>query len=308
MIAFCSGKQRRNLLLQTPGINGLDYLEVLGMPGCGDQLALTFLKDARGLALTPDNFSLSGDTAIAVTNVSPAGSDDPLTVTVQLSGSGDFSPYTLMLVQSATNNDPPAGIDSQLNSASFSFKAGCATPVDCSTVQCCPSNLAAAPDIHYLARDFASLRQAMLDRIAALIPTWTETHEADPGITLVEALAYAADRVSYRQDAINTEAYIGTARSRISLRRHARLVDYQIGEGANSRAWVCLETNSTLNIPAGTQFYPLVPIKPRCSRPAPARCLRACRTQRSTPNRAGWSFTHGAMMDAAFPSVRPRPR
>jgi hypothetical protein len=259
MIAFCTGKQRRNLLLQQPGTNGLDYLEVLGPPGCGDQLALTFLKDARGLMLTTENISLTGDTPLAVTNILPASNDDPLTVTIQLNGSGDFSPYTLTLVQSSTNNDPPAGIDAQLNTASFSFKAGCATPVDCKTVQCCPSDLPAPPDIHYLARDFASLRQAMLDRIAALVPTWTETHESDLGITLVEALAYAADRVSYRQDAVNTEAYIGTARSRISLRRHARLVDYQVSEGANSRAWICLTTSNTLNVPAGTQFYPLVP-------------------------------------------------
>ena len=54
-------------------------------------------------------------------------------------------------------------------------------------------------------------------------------------VTMVETLAYAADRVSYMQDAVNTEAYIGTARSRISMRRHARLVDYQVSEGANAR-------------------------------------------------------------------------
>jgi hypothetical protein len=259
MIAFCTDKQRRNLLLQTPGVNGLDYLEVLGPQGCGDQLALTFLKDARSLTFTPDNVSLTGDTALEVTNILPVTNDDPLTVIVQLSGSGDFSPYTLTLVKSSTNSDPPVGIDSQLNTATFSFKAACATPVDCKTVQCCPSDLATPPDIHYLARDYASVRQAMLDRMSVLVPTWTETHEADPGITLVEALAYAADRVSYLQDAVNTEAYIGTARSRISLRRHARLVDYQISEGANARAWVCLSTSKTLMVPAGTQFYPLVP-------------------------------------------------
>jgi hypothetical protein len=259
MIAFCTDKQRRDLLLQTPGINGLDYLEVLGPQGCGNQLALTFLKDARSLALTPENISLTGDTALPVTNILPATSNDPLTVIVQLGGSGDFSAYTLALVTSSTNSDPPSGIDSQLNSATFSFKAACATPVDCKAVQCCPSNLAASPDIHYLARDFSSIRQAMLDRISVLVPDWTETHESDPGITLVEALAYAADHVSYLQDAVNTEAYIGTARSRISLRRHARLLDYQISEGTNARAWVCLSTKETLTVPARTQFYPLVP-------------------------------------------------
>ena len=260
MIAFCQNQQRRELVLQTPGVNGLDYLEVLGAAGCGSQLALTFLKDARGLALAPANISLTGDTVLAVTDVLPASNEDPLTVTVQLNATGDFSPYTLTLVTSDTNSDPPPGIDPQLNTATFSFKAGCPTPVDCNTTQCCPSTLAAPPDIHYLARDYDGFRQAMLDRIAVLVPSWTETHEADPGITLVEALAYAADRISYLQDAVNTEAYIGTARSRISLRRHARLVDYQVSEGANARAWICLQTIlPNITVPAGTQFFPLIP-------------------------------------------------
>ena len=260
MIAFCKDKQRRDLVLQTKGINGLDYLEVLGSAGCGDQLALTFLNDARGLALTPANISLVGDTALQATSISPASSDDPYTIVVQLNGTGDFSPYTLTLVTSETNSDPPPGIDPQLNIATFSFKAGCPTPVDCRQQQCCPSTLAAPPDIHYLARDYDSFRQAILDRIAVLVPGWTETHEADPGITLVEALAYAADRVSYLQDAVNTEAYIGTARSRISLRRHARLVDYQVSEGANARAWVCLSVIlPNITVPMGTQFFPLIP-------------------------------------------------
>jgi hypothetical protein len=269
MTAVSSAKQRRSLVEQTAGLNGLDYLEVLGMTGCGDQLALTFLKDARGLALTPANISLTGDLPLQVTRILPATKDDQLTVTVQLSGTGDFSPYILTLVQSAANPDPPAGIDPLLNQVMFSFKAGCPAIVDCRQTQCCPSDLPAPPDIHYLARDYNGFRQAMLDRLSTLAPGWTETHEADPGITLVEALAYAADRVSYLQDSINTEAYIGTARSRISLRRHARLVDYQISEGANARALIYLSTNSAVTIrkgaPAapGAQFFPLVPgLKP----------------------------------------------
>jgi hypothetical protein len=260
MIAFCQNQQRRELVLQTPGLNGLDYLEVLGPTGCGTQLALTFLKNAQGLALTAANISLTGDTVLEVTGVGPVSSEDPLTVVVQLSGTGDFSPYTLTLVVSQTNSDPPPGIDPQLNTATFSFKAGCPTPVDCRQSQCCPSTLATPPDIHYLARDYNGFRQAMLDRIAVLVPSWTETHEADPGITLVEALAYAADRISYLQDAVNTEAYIGTARSRISLRRHARLVDYRLNEGANARAWICLQASQpNITVPAGTQFFPLIP-------------------------------------------------
>ena len=260
MIAFCGNKQRRDLVLQTPGLNGLDYVEVLGPTGCGSQLALTFLKPAQSVALAPANILLSGDTALNVVGILPPTSDDPNTILVQLDATGDFSRYTLTLITSATNPDPPSGIDPQLNSATFSFKAGCPTPVDCKQTTCCPSTLAAPPDIHYLARDYDRFRQAMLDRISVLVPGWTERHEADPGITLVEALAYSADRISYLQDAVNTEAYIGTARSRISLRRHARLVDYQVSEGANARTWACIAVQiPNIKVPRHTPFYPLVP-------------------------------------------------
>lgn len=259
MIAFCRDKRRRDLVLQTQGLNGIDYLEVLGAAGCGTQLAVTFLKDARSLALSPDNIVITGDTAPQITSIHTPTGSDPLTVTVVLDSTGDFSSYTFTLVIGGGNSDPPTGIDPQLASVDFSFKAGCPSPVDCLQQNCCPAPSIVPPDIHYLARDYDGFRQAMLDRLATLVPDWNEKHVADPGITLVEALAYAADRVSYLQDAVNTEAYIGTAHSRISLRRHGRLVDYHVQEGANARAWVCIATNSdNLTVPLGTQIYPLV--------------------------------------------------
>src|SRR5262249_40899911 len=85
---------------------------------------------------------------------------------------------------------------------------------------------------------------------------------SDTGMALVEALAYAADHLSYQQDAAATEAYIGTARSRISLRRHAKLVDYRISEGSNARTWAYLKLDKNHDgvvIPAGTLLFPLVP-------------------------------------------------
>ena len=75
------------------------------------------------------------------------------------------------------------------------------------------------------------------------MPDWKETHVPDIGIAVVEVLAYVGDYLSYYQDAVATEAYLDTARQRISVRRHALLVDYQMHEGCNARAWVCLETD-----------------------------------------------------------------
>ncbi|RZM05809.1 MAG: putative baseplate assembly protein, partial [Pedobacter sp.] len=77
--------------------------------------------------------------------------------------------------------------------------------------------------------------------MALTIPDWKEKNPADIGIMLVELLAYAGDYLSYRQDAIATEAYLGTARKRISVKRHARLVDYNMHDGCNARTWIHLE-------------------------------------------------------------------
>src|SRR6185295_14126959 len=63
--------------------------------------------------------------------------------------------------------------------------------------------------------------------------------------------------LSYYQDAVATEAYLGTARQRISLRRHARLLDYAMHDGCNARAWVYLQVDQSSAaesslLPAGT--------------------------------------------------------
>jgi hypothetical protein len=47
---------------------------------------------------------------------------------------------------------------------------------------------------------------------------------------------------------VATEAYLDTARQRISVRRHARLVDYQMHEGCNARAFVFVETSGDLTL------------------------------------------------------------
>ena len=78
------------------------------------------------------------------------------------------------------------------------------------------------------------------------MPDWQERHVPDLGITLVELLAYVGDYLSYYQDAVATEAYLDTARKRISVRRHVRLVDYRLHEGCNARAWVTVWTDSDL--------------------------------------------------------------
>jgi Baseplate J-like protein len=279
MIYFCARKNRRDLVLRSATLNGIDYLEVLADdPGCGNQLAITFLKDARSLNLDVGNIVVAGDAPLQVTGVAAATDDDPLQVVVTLDKTGDFSPYTFTLIDTPGGLDPPQGLDPQLSSVTFSFKAGCPSPADCRPEHCCPAPTTPPPDINYLAKDYTGFVQVMRDRLATLVPGWTETHAADMGVALLESLAYAADHLSYQQDAVSTEAYLGTARSRISLRRHARLVDYMIGEGCNARVWVYLETlRDGQTFPQGTPFYVRVPGLPVVVDPGDTRNMMALR-------------------------------
>lgn len=264
MIYFCSNKNRRALVLQHQTLNGIDYLEVeTDTDNCGKRLLITLLKDSRNLALSPSQVRITGGASnaqVTALSVSPATDAAPRLLTIDLNQSGDFSTYTLSLVADPSTSDPPDGLDPQLSTVSFSFKAGCPTVGDCVPSTCCPPDKTPEPDINYLAKDYDSFRQAMLDRMAVLTPAWKESHPSDIGMALVEALAYAADHLSYQQDAVGTEAYIGTARSRISLRRHAKLVDYKIDEGSNARVWVYMNVKNVspdgVVIPSGTLVFP----------------------------------------------------
>lgn len=126
------------------------------------------------------------------------------------------------------------------------------------------------PEINYLAKDYATFRQLMLEAMARFVPSWHERNPADLGVTVIEALAYAADHLSYYQDAVATEAYLATARQRISVRRHVRLLDTTLGEGTNARAWVRIDLaragrgarGRPIGLPAGTAVLTSSPRAP----------------------------------------------
>src|SRR5574337_2208316 len=224
--------------------NGIEYLEVIhGAP----RLVLHFVHDlskAPAAPLTAGNIEIRGGQRVRdprVLNVSASGKQ----LAVELDDSGDFSRYTLRLVASAGADAPPDGIDPALAQITFGFKVDCPSDLDCRAANSCPPEIQQVPDIDYLARDYPSFRRLVLDRLSVLMPDWQGRNPADLLVTLSEALAYRADEIAYFQDAVATEAYLGTARQRVSVKRHARLLDYTLGEGGNARAWVAFEVDAT---------------------------------------------------------------
>ncbi|HMO66464.1 MAG TPA: putative baseplate assembly protein, partial [Verrucomicrobiota bacterium] len=165
----------------------------------------------------------------------------------------------------------PAGFDPLLHRIGFSFKVECPSPLDCAPTHECPPAVRDEPELDYLAKDYASFRRLILDRLSVLMPGWRERRAADFTVTLAELLAYAGDRLSYFQDAVAGEAYLGTARRRVSLRRHARLLDYHVHEGRNARAWLCFTVSAdaertgaaeALPVPAGARIIVATPPLP----------------------------------------------
>jgi hypothetical protein len=259
MIYFCRDEHRRRLVRDLPSTggveppNGLDYLEVVDLEFKntsreGDRqrvLRVYFVRPPAGALLTrltagPPDFTVvitGGErvTGIQATAAAFTAATGCLEITVDQRG--DYSPYTLSLTE-PDSADPLAELDPQLAAIDFSFKVECPSDFDCAPDRPCPVEPQPAPEPDYLAKDYASFGQLLFDRMAALLPEWRERNPADLGVTLVELLAYAGDYLSYRQDAIGTEAYLGTAQQRVSVRRHTSLLDYAMHDGCNARVWV----------------------------------------------------------------------
>ena len=250
-------EQNRRGDVRAAALFGFDYVDV-----SEDQLTLyVFFLGKAPAQMELGNLQLSGGARIRnikITSLRVIRQNDPTLddhLEVHVNVPGDFSTYTLSAVQSSEDSAPMKGFDPFYASVDFSFKASCPTGLDCKTPSSCPPATNTLPEINYLAKDYESFRQLILDRLALIMPAWQETHAPDLGIALVELMAYTGDYLSYFQDAVATEAYLGTARKRISVRRHARLVDYAMHEGCNARAWITLKTDTDLQLDPKQIFF-----------------------------------------------------
>jgi len=269
VIYHCCDNLRRNLVDQHISLNGIDYLEVLDndAPAGSPRQRTLLVKMLKTVpaGLSEENIAIIGGERIRNPEVSWVAAADSLPASelnaaeiallsvlpeaekilvVRTETEGDYSSYCLRIQRGDQDPLPPVGIDPLMAEVNFSFKVECSSDFDCKPQRLCLTEPAEEPDINYLARDYASFRRLILDRLSQLLPDWQRRNAADLGVTLAEVIAYVCDQMSYWQDAVNTEAYIETARRRTSLRRHALLVDYRISEGRNARCWLHIDVNA----------------------------------------------------------------
>jgi hypothetical protein len=249
--------ERRSGDLRAPAhpLNGVDFVEFsrdpAAPPGRRFRLDVTFLKPPPGsLAGSPGAFAVIGGVRIVDLRVLAVEADpgSPHRLFVYVDREGDFSTYVLAV------DDPD--LDPERSQARFGFKAGCATDFDCAPDDECPPAPRVPPAIDYLAKDYQSFRQLLIDLIPQRNPGWVERLPADLGIALVELLAYAGDYLSYYQDAAGAEGYLDTCRHRVSAARHARLIDYRMHQGRNAVTLVHFRAAAGTDgvVPAGAKL------------------------------------------------------
>lgn len=143
---------------------------------------------------------------------------------------GDYSTYQLSLQFS--------GIDPLFSEIPFKFRPGCFN-LDCAGDGTLPAPLP-VPDIDYLAKDYDSFKHVLMTAMQNRVPGWAPTSEADLDQVLIDLLAADADELSDFQDRVMSESSLAHARKRVSLARHARLMDYHIHQGNQASGWLAL--------------------------------------------------------------------
>ncbi|OPY74879.1 MAG: Baseplate J-like protein [Syntrophorhabdus sp. PtaU1.Bin153] len=87
--------------------------------------------------------------------------------------------------------------------------------------------------VDYMARDYTSILQAMRELIPEKLPNWKDYRsEADFGNVLLQLFAHMGDILSYYQDRIANESFLGTAQTRQSIIHHLKLIGYRLATAA----------------------------------------------------------------------------
>jgi hypothetical protein len=98
--------------------------------------------------------------------------------------------------------------------------------------------------LDYMARDYDSILNAMRELVPDKLPNWTTYEsEADFGNVLLQLFAHMGDILSYYQDSIANESFLGTAQTRQSIIQHLALIGYRLSTAAPA------STTLTLTVP-----------------------------------------------------------
>ena len=189
----------------------------------------------------------AGDEVGQVQVISVDVDDTQPVMILTVSPIGDYSTYrlgidTMDTIISSESFDP---LFSEID---FKFRPGC-FGIDCDPEWKAAPAPKDNPAIDYLAKDYHSFKHTMIVAMSQRVPGWQPSSEADLDQVLLEIFCVAADELSDYQDRVMNEAYLGTARKRVSLARHARLMDYHIHQGNQASTWLAAKLQCPMALP-----------------------------------------------------------
>lgn len=258
------------LCRQSPRVlTGIDFVQVVN-PATQTRLRVFFLiepDDVTPVLVTPAELADptngatdvhvsiialgKGSSAVKVTGKNwrlvTLGSLTRICLEIVVAEPGGFEPYRLTLTHVPPGTGPDQ-VDPFSSSVVFDFKQACETGFDCEHEQRCPHHPGVDFPVDYLARDFGSLRRALLDFATQRHPDWREPVVADSGVMLLEIMAALGDEFAYTQDRYDAETRFGSATQRASLFSHARLVEYlpHVGHPASGEVVVTASADGTM--------------------------------------------------------------
>ncbi len=126
---------------------------------------------------------------------------------------------------------------------------GCCEP-QTTTTPAVIGNRPNLPQISYRVGDFSTFRQAMLQAIADYpeLAGWRTRQSADYGIGLFEMWAYIGDILTFYQERIANEAFLGTAVWRESVLQLSNLLNYRPANGMAATAYLAFTTDQEKSV------------------------------------------------------------
>jgi hypothetical protein len=237
-------------------LNGIKFVEVTSVSSTTAELEVhffnknylsTILSDAAAhpeqlktkLPVTGGHRTPAGPATGQVQVTQVFALADPAALRVLIEPVGDYSTYRIGVDTVSYNRFDP--IFSEL---AFRFRPGCFA-TNCAPEWTTGVERKPVPFIDYLTKDYDSFRHAMITAMMERVPGWEVSSEADLDQVLLDLFSAAADELSDYQDRVMNEAYLTTARKRVSLARHARLMDYHIHQGNQASTWIAFELDPT---------------------------------------------------------------
>jgi hypothetical protein len=136
---------------------------------------------------------------------------------------------------------------------------GCCTGIDASTPQAL-ANRAGLSAIAYRIGDYAQFKESMLAGLSSsLYPALAGLRGRDVDdftIGLIDAVACAADVLTFYQERLANESYLRTATDRVSLQEMAKLIGYRLRPGVAAETLLAFALETPKTPPAGVPPEP----------------------------------------------------